>query len=456
MAGLVLAVLAVAVAGAPTAWRLRTHPLDGPGIVAAAIVVTFGLTALAWLGTPINPAPGVDRQDIAEALLLVAAGLVAFGIGARLVSRPAATAMPQVAATALPSVRALGITYAVTASATVAALAAGRYGYLSDPNAASTGTTQITSLGGALAGVTVLVTVVAAFAVRSRPYWLLLAAVVGVQCAIGFVAGVKGESVTPVIYVALAYVAWRRRIPWRWVIGAVAVVLLLLLPTNRAYREALRGPGNPVSAVWKVVSRPANYRPDLSAKRGLDYFVDRFRQIDHVALIVSRTPSQYPFADGRRYLELPFVAVVPRALWPGKPVLDDSAQFSHTYWQIPRGVQTATQITLPGDLYRNWGAAGIVAGMFIWGLLTGLWSRACLGRASPRLIAVHLFALLTVFGYVEADLPTNLATAARTVPIVAIAAFLILPGQGGSEPGARRGLRWLRRHAGSPRFARSA
>src|SRR5688572_25457093 len=57
--------------------RLRADPLDAPGVWAAVAAMTLGALSLLWLGTPKIPAPGVDRDDVSRALLLVAAGVAA-------------------------------------------------------------------------------------------------------------------------------------------------------------------------------------------------------------------------------------------------------------------------------------------------------------------------------------------------------------------------------------------
>jgi hypothetical protein len=450
VAAFLLAVLAVLVAAAPTAWRLRHQPVDAAGIVALATAVLFGLTSLSWVGTPNSPAPGLVRADVTHALWVVAVGLVAFGVGARLLGRVPRITLPEVPASRVLSARTLIAVYVCAALVLVAVLLVGRYGYLANPAAASTGSTQITSLGGMLAGLVVLTAIVTVFAGGVRQHWRALTALLVAQFALGFVAGVKGESVSPLIYLTLAFVAWRRRLPWRRILVVAVLVILVLLPLNRAYRKALRGAGTPVTAVAKVLTNPASYRPDTAVERAVAYLGLRFREIDFVALIVKRTPSEYPYADGVRYIQLPFIVLVPRAVWPGKPALDDSAQFSHTYAELQRNQETATQLTQIGDLYRNWGLLGVAAGMFVWGIVCGVWSRMLRRWMSPRFIAVHLFALITVFGYVESDLPIALATAAHTIPLAAFVAWCMLPGRGDSAPGLRRLAHFVRRLSRQP------
>src|SRR5688572_19163327 len=82
--GVVAGSLLVVLAGLPGLLRLRRDHLDGVGLYAAMVVVCFGLLSLLWLGTPAVPAPGVARDDVARSLVIVAAGIGAFQLSARL------------------------------------------------------------------------------------------------------------------------------------------------------------------------------------------------------------------------------------------------------------------------------------------------------------------------------------------------------------------------------------
>jgi hypothetical protein len=174
-----------------------------------------------------------------------------------------------------------------------------------------------------------------------------------------------------------------------------------------------------------------------AARDAYDYAFTRFRSIDSVALIVARTPSPYPYASGTEYELLPALILVPRAIWPGKPALVSGADFSHTYWQIPAGIRTSTPITGVGDLYRNFGRAGVAVGMLIWGVFVAAWTWSYRRWRSPRFDLVYLYSVVFAVTYVESDLPSLVATAAKTLPIAALIAWLLLPGRS-SPPGYRR------------------
>jgi hypothetical protein len=129
--------------------------------------------------------------------------------------------------------------------------------------------------------------------------------------------------------------------------------------------------------------------------------------------------------------------VIPRALWPEKPNLDDAGRFTQTYNQAPSSVRSATQITEIGDLYRNFGYVGVVVGMLCVGLAVGGAARAYQHYRSPRADLVYVYAAMTIFIYIDSDLPALIATASKTLPFAVVTAWLLLPGRA-SPPGYYR------------------
>ncbi|MCA1587119.1 MAG: hypothetical protein LC744_00070 [Chloroflexi bacterium] len=446
----------VATVATPLVRRFAVWRLDGPAVYGLACLLTFGVTALAWLNTPQNPGPGLVRDDIGPALVLVAAGLAAFALGVRALGPGARPLLRPLQAAEAPSPRALLVVYGIAAAVFAAAIATGRYGYTSDAGAGTGPSAQLISLAASASGIVVLVAAVAYFATGEVRLRQVLFAVVGVQAALGLVSGVKGESLGPLLFCTLAFVAYRDRMPWRGIAGVAIVTLLVLIPVNIAYREAIRHERRgTIPALVSAATNPELLRIDRAPVRIVRYAEERFRHVDHVALIQQRTGSEFARGDGSHYLLLPLIVAIPRALWPDKPVLDESAQFSHTYWEIPPPIQTATPVTQPGDLYRNFGTGGVLIGLLLWGVLVGLWSRLLARRPTPRMLAVHLYALVYVISYVENDLPSIVATASRTFPAVAAIVWLLLPGADG-VPGFRRIAAAVQRVSVRPGRARLA
>jgi len=443
----------VLLACAPVAARLRRDPLDPPGIYIALSGACYGVMSLAWLGDPpAIPAPGVDQSHVAEALVLVAGGLLAFSIAARL---GAGRVRPRPRLTGgehepIPLLLLLGL-FAIGAAGLGIGLLIGAVGFNNDAGAAA----GVLAYGQLFAQLSLLgALAIGAFALwvfrgHDRYRWLLFG-LMACQAVGGFATGYKQQALLPVLLVGVAYVSCRGRIPWRAVAVAGALGILVLLPATMLYRSILR-PDAPGAS--SSVRTPAGLVGETS-----DYLNVRFRLVDSVALIQTRTPAVYPYGNGRRYTLLPALVVLPRAVWSDKPILNDGVEFSRTYWEVPPTITTATPLTQAGDLYRNFAWQGVLLGMAAWGLLVGLFARLNGARRSPRMELLWLVALVQVVPFVDSDLPQLIAGTSRTLLLAAIVAWLALPGASGPtgfarlvQAGARVPRGWLpRRVIGVP------
>lgn len=451
--GIIGGVLLVIVTGAPTACRLLRDGTDAPGAYALASILFLGLTSLVWLGTPIGAGPGLTQGDIATALHLVALGLVAFGLGTRAVGAARRRPMQDYYAGMMPSRTALIVCFVISVVSVSVAVALGNFSYLATPEAAARVASygEVISVLVTLGNLVVIATALAYFGGRDSRLLRLLVLFIIAQMLIGFVGGTKGFTVLPLLFAVGAYVLTRRRLPVTPTLLAIVFTLVLVVPTNLRYREAVRSESQaPRYALGQALSTPLDLDPFAAPREAFDFVSTRFRLIDYVALVETQTPSPFTYAGGDNYVLLPLITTVPRAVWSGKPSLDDAGQFTHTYGQVPYTVRSSTPITQMGDLYRNFGPLGVGVGMFLWGILLGAATAAYHRWRSPRADLVYIFTILTVVIYVELDLPALVATASKTVPFSMLVAWLILPGRS-SPPG----YAWLlgRRHLREPSLA---
>jgi hypothetical protein len=157
------------------------------------------------------------------------------------------------------------------------------------------------------------------------------------------------------------------------VAAAVAFFLLVVIPFNQAYRASARGEVT-MSVSQAVAAAPAiagqvlatDVSPSLLPKSA-GYLAERIRTIDSPAIIAQRTPGQIPYSSPVQLLASPLVDLIPRILWPGKPILAVGYQVSQQYYQLPAQVYTSSDVTPEGDLYRHGGRIPLLAGMFLLG-----------------------------------------------------------------------------------------
>jgi hypothetical protein len=111
-------------------------------------------------------------------------------------------------------------------------------------------------------------------------------------------------------------------------------------------------------------------------RRTIETINDRLAQVALLGHVVDSTPVAVPYWNGSSYVSLP-QSLVPRALWPDKPVKDLGQRFAHRYAIIDPDDRT-TSINFPQliEMYCNFGAAGVFVGM----LLFGIWIRVLIER----------------------------------------------------------------------------
>jgi hypothetical protein len=93
--------------------------------------------------------------------------------------------------------------------------------------------------------------------------------------------------------------------------------------------------------------------------------------IHQFAYIYSLTPSVVPFQNGETYKYFA-VALIPRVIWPEKPVANSSNNFFAISYGISTetGVETSTfGVSLIGEGYMNFGFAGVLMAMAVQGLI---------------------------------------------------------------------------------------
>lgn len=158
-----------------------------------------------------------------------------------------------------------------------------------------------------------------------------------------------------------------------------------------------------------------------TAKSGFWARLTNFNQLSQVG----RIATEDGFLQGQTLQYLGFV-FVPRFLWPGKPIIQKGGWFAWRIgqaWIRPDGRYTnAVNMTVPGELYLNYGWFGVVVGCALFGAFVALlWSRTAFW--SP-----HSGAVGAAFGYylfwtsltLAADLQTIVTLLATYCIFVAI------------------------------------
>jgi len=163
-------------------------------------------------------------------------------------------------------------------------------------------------------------------------------------------------------------------LPKGLLIGAALIFLVVAIPFNQGYRATVRGGSATLSTSQAIDSAPAIWRTAVTSQNlisslpsTVSYVLQREQEIDGPAIILQRTPGQIAFTGPIQLIEGPIVDMVPRAVWPGKPILALGYEFSQQYYGTPAAVYTSSAISPIGDLYRHGGWIPVIAGMLIFG-----------------------------------------------------------------------------------------
>jgi hypothetical protein len=209
------------------------------------------------------------------------------------------------------------------------------------------------------------------FTTRRRTSLKLVVILFVAEVGTSLVAGVKGLALSLVIFLTVVAVRAGRRPSLR--VGLIATVLFLVViaPSVQAYRLQVERAGAPSSIAQRVTSplslvgvSSGNAVGAAKSSYHNTVFEEQNLLVD-IALIQSRTPSIYPYAHAKRWLEAPLLAAIPRALWPGKPALSNGGEIAVKYGGNAPGTSMPT--TMVGDAWIQFGWFGVIAASLLLG-----------------------------------------------------------------------------------------
>lgn len=348
--------------------------------------LVFGVATLVWLPGNLRYGRGVDPSAFPGTLVLCALGLFAVCVGYLLA--PASWRRvahrfdawlrgPQRASsTAAQAWRlwSVAIVFAGIQAMT------GRLGYLADPTASLSATSSAGVFLSVLSQVGGLGTLVMAYRTALGPSagrWLSLGVILGSQVAVGILSASK-EGVTLQVLAAAIGLSQGRRLRLRWFVAAAAIIALAY-PVVTAYRQLINT-GSGRLSLGQVVdqidfgdlltSSLTGSEPARGA--GVSDTLGRWSRIGDVAIIERQTPSPIPYASPTELLAAPLVSVVPRSVWPGKPVFATGYELAVRYYGQDTSTYSSAAATPYGDLYRHGGLWTVLAGGAVLGGLLRL------------------------------------------------------------------------------------
>jgi hypothetical protein len=404
--------------------------------------VAFGITTVTWSQPQNGIATEIAVPSVLRALWLFAVAITAWVVGYRvgpgqLIRSLMARAFGRLGKRFSPDVRSPVAPWLLYAVGIIARLLStfttGRFGYIGD---ASSAVTSATGFGGILGALTLCAPLgVAAAALQlfweRLPYArTTLAVLFLIEVVFGAAAGGKESFVIAVLAVIIPFSTARRRLPKTMLLAAVLAFLVVVIPFNQAYRNAVRQATVTLSPSQAIAVAPSIARNTFTAHSPLavipssvDYIAQRIRQIDSPAIIIQRTPGQIGFRNPAQLILTPVAGMVPRALWPGKPIALTGYQFSQEYFDLPATLYTATDDTLVGGFYWYGGWITVIVGMLAFGCALRLLDDAAEVATNPHGIFLVLLLFDSLAGGAQ-DWPSLLAAIPATTFVWLFSVFL--------------------------------
>lgn len=405
----------------------------GPWI-AIGFSVGFGLATLFWLGDIQGYRGFITRSSLMPGAIIAAVGFLALIVAycsTPSLLRDWGRKMDRVlrgGGTISPGAWSVWTLWGLALFAQTVFFRRGTLGYLSDSSALLSTTSSLNAVLSGLTDFGLLATVVAGwrFAISRRPgAMVLLMWVASTQMVIGLFSGMKEAAIIQLVAVVVGYSA-RGRLRFGPLVISGLVVLFVITPFVTAYRAAvLNGAGrlSPTQALQTVRFDQliGGVTSGNATEGSLADSSSRWSRLGDVAIIVQKTPTTIDYISPLELLGGPALGLVPRSLWPGKPVLDAGYQVNQQYYEMPRNVYSSAAVTPYGDLYRHGGVEIVIVGMAILGMFVRTVDDrgGTVSDMEPRL----LFLPMLLFSTLVKQEMDYLAMSASLVSIILVAAL---------------------------------
>lgn len=242
-------------------------------------------------------------------------------------------------------------------------------------------------------------------------------------------AGFFGNSATTALFLLAILTMARRSSLGSWLSLAVTLYCLLI-PYGiwMGIRPALRA----------SIARNDSFEErlnavDIQSSRSRLFFnifdPDDIKLIEHridqshlLAAAMRHTPAREPFAWGRGIVEDTLVALVPRFLWPDKPLASGGADFVSRYTGLQFGKKVSVGVNYLFEFYVNFGTVGALLCVLLMGLLCGVMDYQFFARA-PGNLCVEWTILLCMWSICAWS--DRIAQLAMTLPVAAFTGWML-------------------------------
>lgn len=268
--------------------------------------------------------------------------------------------------------------------------------------------------------------------------WVVWGGLISMEVLYAFLSGSKFDVGYMVLVVVMTLHYTRRRLTLMEVIGVGAFSVGVIFPMVTIYRGAVDYTnvesgeylGEILYALGRIVHRFTS-APGGVVEEFVPAVLNRVHGIDSLMAIAAMVPERVPFLWGETVVGGVVRAAVPAFVWPGKEqALRKGGDLMYeTIWQLGETANSGISITLPGELYLNFGMLGVTVGMFVVGIAYRL-VYEYLGKTAGTVLAlaIYLFCLRWLL-HIEVDLRQFANMIKQAVVFILPVAWLLTGGR---------------------------
>jgi hypothetical protein len=218
---------------------------------------------------------------------------------------------------------------------------------------------------------------------RSRTVLALLISVVLIGVVVGFFGDSKELGMRSALIVILAAFLVEGKVPKVWIAALIAFVVFAF-PIFQGYRAEIimaRGASraHALEDIGRTLDLALSARDKAqSGRRGYkraESFLKRSSLKGNLELVLSETGKRVEFQNGKTLWPI-VTAFIPRLIWPEKPDAAAGQLFNQEF-RVSADRRTYVSPTHLGELYWNFGWAGVFFGMPLIGVLMGAVNGRC-------------------------------------------------------------------------------
>lgn len=233
---------------------------------------------------------------------------------------------------------------------------------------------------------------------RGRFAVLLLAAGV---LALLLPTGIRYNLLYVVASVGVAWHYYRRPIRIGGIVLGILFVVWVLYPIGEMYRSEYHSRNDSsiasVPAVLEGMSkRVLAMNPQSYVDLVLGGTYGRFDLASPTSAVKDIVPQELDYQKGMTFASVALI-FIPRPLWVDKPVFDFQNEVGRLSGVLaPEDFRTSYKYGFVGENYLNFGNAGLIFGMLLYGLFFRLLHRWLIGDRRPNETGVLLYSLIIV------------------------------------------------------------